>query len=187
MNTNLFRKSSMERVTSPEQLNDYIRVSNPGVWMVLAAVILLLTGVCVWGIFGRLDTTVACVCVSDGNSSVVYIKEADIISAKTAADAPKNGKDIGAEAAVADRNPTDVGQAGREMRVTVGGQEYRIAAIGAEPVSVDESFSEYALHAGELRTGEWVYEVTLEHTLPEGVYGAEVIVESVRPVSFVIN
>ena len=52
----LFRKKSIERVTSPEQLNDYIRVSNPGVWMVLAAVVILLAGVCVWGVFGRLDT-----------------------------------------------------------------------------------------------------------------------------------
>lgn len=52
----LFRKKSIERVTSPEQLNDYIRVSNPGVWMILAAVVILLAGVCVWGFFGRLDT-----------------------------------------------------------------------------------------------------------------------------------
>ena len=50
----IFRKSSIDRVSSPEQLNDYIRISNPSVWMVLAAVIVLLAGVCVWGIFGHL-------------------------------------------------------------------------------------------------------------------------------------
>lgn len=49
---------SMERITSPEQMNDYIRVSNPSVWMILAAVIVLLIGVCVWGAFGHLDTVV---------------------------------------------------------------------------------------------------------------------------------
>ena len=43
MNSQLFRKSSIDRVSSPEQLNSYIRVSNPGVWLVLAAVVLLLT------------------------------------------------------------------------------------------------------------------------------------------------
>ena len=42
--SDLFRKKSMEKVTSPEQLNDYIRVSNPGVWTVLAAVVILLAG-----------------------------------------------------------------------------------------------------------------------------------------------
>lgn len=54
MNQPLFRKSSMDRVSSPEQLNDYIRVTSPGVWLVLAADIVLLMGACVWRIFGRL-------------------------------------------------------------------------------------------------------------------------------------
>ena len=40
----LFRKKSMERISSPEQLQEYMRVTNPGIWMVLAAVILLLVG-----------------------------------------------------------------------------------------------------------------------------------------------
>ena len=52
MSKQLFRQKSMERITSPEQMDDYIRVSNPSVWMILAAVIVLLVGVCVWGIFG---------------------------------------------------------------------------------------------------------------------------------------
>ena len=52
MNENLFRKKSVDRVSSPEQLNDYIRVANPSVWMVLAAVVILLAGVIVLRIFG---------------------------------------------------------------------------------------------------------------------------------------
>lgn len=59
MEQSIFRKSSMDRVSSPEQLNDYIRVTNPGVWLVLAAVIILLAGACVWGVFGHLDTTIS--------------------------------------------------------------------------------------------------------------------------------
>ena len=46
MNDQLFRKKSMEKITSPENLNDYIRVASPGVWMTLCAVILILIGVC---------------------------------------------------------------------------------------------------------------------------------------------
>ena len=42
MNEQLFRKKSVERVSSPEQLNDYIRVANPSLWLVLGAVIVLL-------------------------------------------------------------------------------------------------------------------------------------------------
>jgi len=44
----LFRKKSMERIQSPEQLNDYLRVTNPTIWIILIAVILLLVGFLVW-------------------------------------------------------------------------------------------------------------------------------------------
>ena len=44
----IFRKKTLERVSSPEQLNDYLHVTSPSVWIVLAAVILLLAGLFVW-------------------------------------------------------------------------------------------------------------------------------------------
>ena len=48
----IFRKKSIERISSPEQLHDYIRVTTPGVWLVLIAIIILLVGVviCIQGI-----------------------------------------------------------------------------------------------------------------------------------------
>ena len=44
----LFRKESVERVSSPEQLSDYLHVTSPAIWIVLAAVILLLASLFVW-------------------------------------------------------------------------------------------------------------------------------------------
>lgn len=49
---NIFREKSLERVSSPEALNDYIRVTTPSVWIVLAATVLLLVGMLAWSIFG---------------------------------------------------------------------------------------------------------------------------------------
>ncbi len=51
----IFRKKSLERVSSPEQLNDYIRVTTPSVWLVLIAVILLLVGLLAWSVFGTVN------------------------------------------------------------------------------------------------------------------------------------
>ena len=51
----IFREKSLERVSSPEELNDYIRVTTPSVWVVLAATILLLLGMIVWSIFGTVE------------------------------------------------------------------------------------------------------------------------------------
>lgn len=69
-------KARVERVSSPEQLSDYIRVSDPVVWTALGLVIAVLLGVCVWGVFGHLDTVVRGVAVSDGVETVCYIPAA---------------------------------------------------------------------------------------------------------------
>lgn len=73
MNEKLFREKSISKVSSPEALNDYVKVSSPGVWAVLAAIIVLLIGACVWGIFGRLETTEpAVVLSSDGTAACIF-------------------------------------------------------------------------------------------------------------------
>lgn len=47
---NIFRKESLEKMSSPEKLNDYIKVSNPSVWVILGAIAVLLISIIVWSI-----------------------------------------------------------------------------------------------------------------------------------------
>lgn len=47
---NIFREDNLEKMSSPEKLNDYIKVSNPGVWVILAAIGIMLVAVVVWGV-----------------------------------------------------------------------------------------------------------------------------------------
>lgn len=49
----LFRDKSIEKVSSPEQLNDYIRVTSPSVWIVIIAMIVLLAGIITWSVLGK--------------------------------------------------------------------------------------------------------------------------------------
>lgn len=51
----IFRKAAIDRVASPEQLTDYIRVGSPSVWAILAACIILLASLFVWGVFGQVE------------------------------------------------------------------------------------------------------------------------------------
>ncbi len=51
----IFRQKSIERVSGPEELNDYIRVTTPSVWIVLIAIVTLLAGILMWSIFGRVE------------------------------------------------------------------------------------------------------------------------------------
>ena len=157
MNQQLFRKKSIDKVSSPEQLNEYIRVANPGVWMVLAAIVILLAGVIVWGIIGRLDTTLSTAVVCEDGRSVIYVKEADA-------------------------EKLEVG-----MIVRVGDQECVVSGISPDPMRVDGSISDYALHASDLVLGEWVYMVRLSGDLPDGVHKAEIVIDSISPISFLLN
>ena len=52
----IFREKSMDKVSSPESLNDYIKVTTPSVWIVLIALVVLLLGILAWSIFGRVET-----------------------------------------------------------------------------------------------------------------------------------
>ncbi|MCR5683912.1 MAG: hypothetical protein K6G81_00630 [Lachnospiraceae bacterium] len=63
----IFREKSIERISSPEQLNDYIRVTTPSVWLVLAAVIILLAGMFAWSIFGTVEAHTA-----DGSVETIH-------------------------------------------------------------------------------------------------------------------
>ena len=155
--SNLFRKKSLERISSPEQLNAYIRVSTPSVWMLLAAIVILLVGVCVWGVFGHLDTTLSVAAIAQDGTVTAYVREGDIAKVKA------------------------------EAVVTVNGDIVKIWAIDDQPVQVDEGFSEYARHVGDLQQGAWVYAVKLDANYPDGVYTAQIVVASVSPMSFVLN
>ena len=52
MAKNIFREKSLDRISSPEQLDDYIKVASPGVWMLLVACIVFLAGICAYVFLG---------------------------------------------------------------------------------------------------------------------------------------
>ena len=157
MGNPVFRQKSLERIASPEQLNDYIKVSNPGIWMLLAAVIALLAGVCVWGIFGHMDTTLTAAAVAEDGAVICYVKEADAPSLYSG------------------------------MQVHIGDTECTVQEIAPGPVSAAGSLDAYGLYVGGLQEGEWVYPVSLSGSLPDGTYTARIVVESISPISFLLN
>ena len=57
MENGLFRKKSIDRISYPEALHDYMRVTSPRLWMILAAVVLLLGGFIVYASTARMENT----------------------------------------------------------------------------------------------------------------------------------
>lgn len=72
MSEKIFREKSLDRISSPEQLDDYLKVSTPNLWIVLAAVVAMLVGVLVWANVDYLETTInAAGTVEDGIVEIV--------------------------------------------------------------------------------------------------------------------
>lgn len=70
----IYREEVMERISSPEQLTSYLRVTNPGIWMVLAGIIMLLAGLIAWSTVGTLETTARATVQVESNVAEVAIE-----------------------------------------------------------------------------------------------------------------
>ena len=157
-NNTIFRKKSLDRVSSPEQLNEYIKVASPGMWMVLLAIVVFLAGMLVWGSIGKLETLVKGAAVIEGGNAVAYVAEDD-------------ASDI---------------EAGQVLRTDAG--EYTVTSISQKPVRLAPGTDEYLLHAGDFEEGDWVYEVSFDaQGAADGTYECKVVTDSVTPLSFVMN
>lgn len=169
MENKLFREKSLNRITSPDDLTEYLRVTTPGVWIILIAVILLLSGVCVWGIFGRIDTKIDAIVVSDATGVYCLVEETLVSKIET----------------------------GDEIRVE--GRTYSVEGIGREATELTMADSSYILHLLGKTDNCWVIPLNVSGTyvteagengstpLGEGIYEGVVVVESIHPMEFITN
>ena len=57
MENKIFRKSALDRISSPEQLNEYMKVAGPGVWCIMAGLAVTFAAFIVWGLLGSIPET----------------------------------------------------------------------------------------------------------------------------------
>ena len=167
MNQTLFRKTSLDGISSPDQLNDYIKVSNPRIWMVLAALFILTAAVFIWGFTGSLPTTVHSSGVILNNDAVCYIPAEDAVQLRT----------------------------GQQVTVVSGSQTFEghVLSIASIPLSAAEIAAE--LHSDYLvqkLTGtDYAVKVNITLNNSELADGAlldvRIVTDAVRPIDFLIK
>lgn len=157
MEKEIFRKKSLDRVNSPEDLNSYLRVTNPPIWFGLIAVIALLVGVLVWGIFGKIETKANGVIVVGANSMVCYVSERDVVSVQPGA------------------------------VVRVGKDEYSVLAVDEDAAPAEDKLNAYCMNLGGFSKGEYIYAVTLDSYPKEGNHACRIVLERISPISFLVN
>lgn len=74
----IFNKRAAEKLRNPDSLDKYIKVTNPSVWLVLTACLLLLIGGMIWSFFGTVTSGVSVSGAVAGDNVVCFLNAKQI-------------------------------------------------------------------------------------------------------------
>lgn len=153
----IFRQKSLDKMQSPDHLDDYIHVSSPGVWLILGAIVLLLAAGVVWAVFGTItESTSGIVVVRDGQASC-YIDQSKA-DQLTAGDA-----------------------------VEAAGVQGMVTSQPATAIPVADASATNGLAATLWGESAWTVSSEASVDLPAGVYEATVTLESYAPLALLFG
>ena len=158
----IFNRKASEKLRNPDDLDKYIRVTKPSVWVVLLACVVLLAGLLAWGVFGTVATSVSAMATEvDGT---VYC----FLDAETA-------------------SKVHVGD-----NANIDGEQMEVKSISSVPASRDEVYglvnSDYLV--ATLLRNDWAYVVEFTGTanFQEGVpISANITTERMAPISLILG
>jgi len=153
-----FRKKSLEKLNDPEQLNDYIRVTNPAVWMILALIGLLLALFILWAIYGEIDIEEKTVVIAKNGESCVYVSS------------------------------EYAGQLHAGLLVDGFTTAVKIVSVPAEPVQITASFNANAKSIANMENGDYYYACPIDYALDsDGIYPVTVYFDQLSPISYLFS
>lgn len=157
MKKEIFRKESLEKIESPDDLDRYVKVTTPRTWILLVAIVVLLIGGCIWGFLGELNTVVKGSCMAEGGKlhCMVYESDAEKLNA-------------GDKIKIAD---------------TFG----EVTDINIFPTAYAEIAAMYNYKVNPGEENDEVREFYATANVSDGFYYIEVITETKAPFSFVFN
>jgi len=83
MSEKLFREKSIDRISSPEKLDNYLKVSTPSLWFVMIGVISILVGILVWASVEKLETKINAVASVNNKNVEIVLTGNDAEKVKT--------------------------------------------------------------------------------------------------------
>ena len=161
--SSIFNKRATEKLRSPDDLDKYVRVTNPSIWAVLGASVAILIGLLAWGIFGSVTTSVSCLGVVYEDEAMCFLSTEDVTHV----------------------NVGDV--------ANFGGTTLVVSEVARVPFSEYEIWdllqSDYL--SDVFSAGGWVYRVDFEGDvsgLEQGVpLGVSITTERVAPISLIFG
>lgn len=154
----IFRQKSIDRVSSPEQLDSYLKVTSPSVWLVLIGIIFILVGAIVWGTFGKINTYANVGCVVDSNVAYCYIKETEAENVKT----------------------------GMDVIIPSENTKFQIMQFEKTGMTISDEY-DYLQHLVGVNSNDYVFGISGVCNIKNGYYQAKVVTESISPLKFIFN
>lgn len=154
----IFRQKSIDRVSSPEQLDSYLKVTSPSVWLVLVGIIVILIGAIVWGAFGKLKTYAKAGCVVESGVAYCYVKE-----------------DEGTKVEI-----------GMDIEIPAQEKEIEILNMESAGMNIPDTY-DYLQHLVGVTSTDYVFTVSGITDLPNGYYVGRIMTEAISPLEFILN
>ena len=175
-----FRRSAMNRVASADELDHYIKVTNPSAWVVAVAAFLLVVGIIVWAV-------VAIVPVTVNTTGVVMLDE---------------GHEAGHVICWVDKSTADkIGESG--AKASIDGVDAKSVTVASNPMSASEVVQLLGtdFYAASMDIADWNYQVTIEPggSLPQSDFRmstaagdatlvpVSIVVSEKRPINIVLG
>ncbi|MBQ0066293.1 MAG: hypothetical protein KBT48_11070 [Firmicutes bacterium] len=153
----IFRKKSLERIESPESLDQYLRVTTPGTWAFLISLIIFLVGIVFWGSFGTLTSTIQTAVISRENQTYCLVPE------------------------------NSISQVIEDRKIQINDKEYELKPGTINPLTISEEVDQYTRAAGNLKIGDVVYPVSVDAKLEDGIYSGTIVTETIHPIQLLTN
>ena len=163
MESKLFRKKSLNRISSPEELHDRLCVTSPRLWMTLSAIAALLIGFIVYAATATVENIAHIQVEVSNNDYSDYNEQGEYVEDKW-------------QSAVAWLPNDYMGILETGMEVRIGNERGRLESmLSLEMESHEGNFA--VLFEMDQST---VY-------LSDGIYDADLVLESATPISFLWN
>lgn len=163
LSSSIFNKKATEKLRSPDDLDKYVKVTTPSIWIVLIAGIFLLAGLAAWGFLGAVTTNLSTMAVAVDGQAMCFL------------------------------SASDVGEVSVGDKTTIDGKQFTVSEIAAVPLSRGEAegtlHSDYLVDT--LIQNDWGYQVTFDgpvDELPESVpLSVDIEVDRVAPISLIMK
>lgn len=145
-------------IKNPYELNEYIKVAKPSIWILLISVSAFIVSLFIWSIFGTIEDKVEAVMFIKDYQSEVFIAKNDYPRVREG------------------------------MKLRINDHEFEILSISKNPEALKESYFTEDYEIGDFKAHDKVYKIKVAELedagFTTGTYLGDIVVKLINPITF---